>query len=124
MILGRGRRARMGELLKTLGWLSVRQLAVHHSLLHLWKTVKERRHFHFQARIRGETEMTRPRRDLKDGKLDYGERTGMQIVRSGWRWRSVMDWNELPESLRKEPNLHKFKRELKVWVLRNIKSTR
>ena len=60
MILRRGRQARIGELLKTLGWLSVRQLVVYHSLIHLWKTVREKRHVYFLSRIRGETEMDRP----------------------------------------------------------------
>jgi hypothetical protein len=124
MILGRGRRAKMGEILKTLGWLSVRQLAIHHSLIHLWKTVRERRNIHFQTRIRGESDLARPRRDLMDGRLDYRDGTEMQIVRNGWRWRSVMDWNRLPENLRTEPKLPNFKRKLKDWVIKNIATSR
>ena len=122
-------------LLKTCGWMSVRQLMAFHSLVLLHKTLEHQApaylfkkvtaagQFHYQTRQTA----TCPREfsfsvqhPTDNGTLRQVSGTRLGISRQGWCWRSVDMFNSLPADLRLEKKLTNFKKKLKKWVELNI----
>ena len=93
-----------------LGWMSVSQLIVYHTVLMVFK-------------IRQTSEPEYLATFLKN----YG-RTGKIIIpntklgltQKSFCFRGSADWNSLPEDLRKSVKIRTFKSDLKNWILKNI----
>ena len=45
----------------------------------------------------------------------------INMVRDSWKRRSIVSWNSLPASLRIETEALTFKKELREYVVNNIK---
>ena len=94
----------------TLGWLTVNQLVVYHTVLAVYR-----------VRASGEPEY------LADG-LCNDNRTGHIIVRptrlsllqKSFKFRGAIQWNELPKNIRKLESIGSFKAALKVWIKSNV----
>ena len=105
-------------LLKQIGWLSVQQLYVYHSLLLLWKiqTFKKprfleeqfTRHFPYQTRR------------ATSSCLSVSAKPRTELCRRSFVYSSTLNWNKLPYDLRIETKLETFKAKLKIWVRNNI----
>ena len=96
--------------------MNVTQLIEYHSLLTLCRTVRSGHPDYFQQKIHTESNTGRIHRSLTSGKLKNGDRTGLKLVSSSWRWRSIEQWNRMPENLRTENQISRFKRKLKIWI--------
>ena len=122
-------------LLKTCGWLSVKQLMAYHSLVLLHKTLEHQApaylfkkvtmagQFHYQTRQTAScpSEFSFSVQHPSDnGTVRQVSGTRLGISRQGWCWRSVELYNTLPTDLRLERKLTNFKKRLKQWVQLNI----
>ena len=109
-VLKANRYMKISKLLEKCKWLSVNQLNTYHSLLLLRKVW-----FNTKFGI-----LRQGLRMASDGKfVPISGRINM--VRDSWKRRSIVAWNSLPISLRIETEALNFKKELREYVLKNIK---
>ena len=102
------------EVLRQIGWLSIRQLYVYHSLLTTFKTLcsgkpsymskKFTRSFPYQTR------------QATGGCLKVSETPKSYSSGKSFMFSSIKYWNLLPTELRKEKDLRKFKTGLRKWT--------
>ena len=113
-----GWRTETSALLRQIGWLSVKQLVVYHSLLLVFKINRDGKPGYLSEKLR------------KDFAYRTRQATGNCLVVQGtpdsdstktaFVHRTTIQWNNLPYSVRNIKVFLKFKHELKKWVLRNI----
>ena len=97
-------------------WLSVRQLVTLHSVTLLWKVLQENGPQSLKTYIEIDK---RPIRGLGSHRL-YTAPVKLACNRNCWRIWAVHWFNALPESLRTEKNLGKFKKGLRNFVIVNV----
>ena len=106
-VLGtRGRRTGTMALMKECGWLTVREITEHSTLLLAWKTL----------RLNSPRSMSDKFQREKD---DYITCSAPRILHStdGFRWRAVQLWNSLPQDLRACSSYPSFKNQTKRWLI-------
>ena len=122
-------------LLKTCGWLSVRQLMAYHSLVLLHKTLVHQSpkylydkvtadgQFKYKTRLASECPKEfsfSVQHPMDNGTIRQDSSTKLGISKKGWCWKSVQLFNTLPTNIRLEKKLSKYKTMLKNWVQDNI----
>ena len=123
-------------LLKTCGWMSVRQLMVYHSIVLLHKTLANQSPeymfkkvtaggmFSYKTRQASEcpTEFSfSVQHPINNGTIRQAGGHKLGISKNGWCWKSVEIYNTLPTDLRLERKLKNFKTRLRKWVEDNVK---
>ena len=91
-----------------LGWLSVKQLILYHTLLTVYR-IRKSQEPEYLANILS--------RDNHYGKIIIPN-INLSLYRKSFGFRGASNWNSLPESLRKMEQIGTFKRELKAWIKR------
>lgn len=99
------------SLLNRCAWLSISQSIIYASALSLWKTMNLDRGKYWSERILS-TNQDRPMRRTSKGRLKTSVRPNLKLVKDTWRWRTVMEWNEMMEELRTEVSMKRFKAKL------------
>ena len=86
-------------------WLDIEQLTKYHSLLHMFKTVRWQvpQYMTTKLSISQECRITTKEPRLK-------------ITSNKYRWKTTSTWNKLPDHLRLETSIARFKTELKTWL--------
>ena len=122
-------------LLKTCGWLSVKQLIVFHSLVLLKSTLRMETPVYLHTRLTaGGSHPYRTRQvaicangftfnvehPMESGTLRHESGRKLDLARLGWCWRSVDSYNSLPVEIRLEAQLATFKTKLRAWVETNV----
>ena len=117
----KGKYTPVADLLLQCGWLSVRQLVFYHSVILIHKTKitsfpqyiysKLSTQFPYNTRL-AQSDSVRMGPEFKS-KLEITEKSFMN--------RSTVSYNKLPSELRKIEKLELFKKNLKVWILENVK---
>ena len=97
------------NLLKQIGWLSVKQLYVYHSLLIVFN-LKEKFRNNFAYRTRQATGSC----------FILNETPRTEKSRKSFVHSNIITWNSLPADIRKINKLPRFKQKLKEWVLKNV----
>ena len=103
-------RRHRSEIFDFMGWFTVRQLIVYHTLItvhRIW--------------ISNEPEMLASlmtRENLR-GKIIIPT-SNLTLYRKSFTYRGICYWNSLPESLRNVSNVVLFKKELKEWIFKNV----
>ena len=110
------------KLMEACSWMSVRQLISYHSLVQLHKTMDSRKPTYLYQKITAGGSFPYSTRQAASGQLRQadGIRSELDISKQGWGCRAVEEYNRLPPGLRLEPRLTSFKRQLRVWVIRNV----
>ena len=93
-----------------LGWLTVQQLTVYHTLITVFRIKKSREPEHL-ASILGKENIF--------GHIVM-KNTRLGLYRDSFIFRGATSWNKLPMELRVEEKISKFKRGLKSWVEENV----
>ena len=100
------KRTKTDELMKACNWMSIAQLTAHSSLLILWKTINWNIPHFLNELISVDSNLnittTIPR---------------LLIVENSFRWEAVRIWNLLPQSLKEEKRIGKFKSGVKTWLV-------
>ena len=93
-----------------LGWLTVAQLAVYHTVLSVFKIRKsEEPEYLFQKLSH----------DNLRGNIIIPV-TQLSLAMKSFCWRGAEDWNRLPDEIRSMDNIGQFKAKLKEWTGQNI----
>ena len=106
MVLNKGKRTRIKELMEGCNWLYATELERYQSLVSLWKTLKH-----------GRPKSMRTRLELDEDNLLMCERARLQIVDRSYRCRVTKYWNSLTGEVRDSVSLVSFKTRLKRWIL-------
>ena len=104
-VSGARKTTRIATLMEECGWLTIDELTTYFSLMSIWKTIMNQIPQYMTSKIQTDTEMkisTSPPR-LLGTSLSY-------------RWSTISKWNLLPESLRRQVQMKKFKTGVKKWI--------
>ena len=93
-------------------WLDIEQLTKYHSLLHMYKTVK----WQVPQYMTSKLEIS------QDCKITTKE-PRLKITSNKYRWKTTSIWNHLPDNLRHETSVSRFKSGLKTWLTGQWKYT-
>ena len=120
-------------LMKECGWLTVKQLMVYHSLVQMQKTIQSQTPEYLYTRVSTQLSLlealdTRRRsyyyetRQHASGRLRQlpGTEARLDLSERSWCWRASSTYYTMPASIKGEPDLAKFKSELKTWVKETI----
>ena len=89
-----------------LGWLSVKQLILYHTLLTVFR-IRKSQEPEYLASILS--------RDNHYGKIIIPN-INLSLYRKSFGFRGASNWNSLPSALRQMEHIGTFKRELKAWI--------
>ena len=107
-------------LLSQCGWLSVHQLAVHHTVVLVHKILSSGQpkylHNMFTLDYRVPTRLA-DQQMLKPSQTDAPDH---ELVTDSFRWRALQNWNLLPLQIRNEKSATKFNSLAKRWILEYI----
>ena len=103
-------RAERKTMYNKLGWLTVKQLILYHTLLTVYR-----------VRQTGEPEYLASLlcRDSPNGRMII-QNTSLTLTKKSFSIRGAYDWNSLPPSIRELKSLSQFKKEVKAWIKREI----
>ena len=102
------------QMLQQLGWLSVRQMIVFHSLVLVFKTRINQKPVYLHSQVSAQFNVN-TRLAVSHG-IRETRRTQSEIDRKSFFPRTINQWNSLPADVRSAPSLGKFKMKLKAWV--------
>lgn len=59
-------------------------------------------------------------RSNASGRLTSNIKPHLDLLKESWRWRTIREWNEMPEEIRMEKrSMIHFKKKLKAWITSN-----
>ena len=102
---GLGRRTRITKLMKTAGWLTVKEQIRVATLVYTWKSV------HLGKPPRPLERMT-----ITPDKKIIVQEPRLMFSKDCYRWRGSSMWNDLPQELRELKSISSFKRQLRRLV--------
>ena len=104
------KRTRYMTLMEHCNWLNVWELIRFHSMIQLWKTLKWKvpvaLHKEYTIEEDWKIKVTGPR---------------LQMTARCFKWRTVIEWNTLPESLRNIDRISAFKKQLRQRIIEERK---
>ena len=108
------------KLLQQCGWLSIAQLSAYHSLVQMFKILREKSPRYLYQKI--SSEFPYPTSSANANLIRMGPefKTDKTLVMNSFRWRATRLWNQLPIQTRQIPKLSNFKQKTKSWVQENI----
>lgn len=119
---GLGRDVSTAELTKASGDLSIQQLTAYHTIMTVFKTLKNEKpnyiYEKFQVCYPNFLHGVFPQRHKN--KILLEKNYAKSISRGGFIYRGTQLYNNLPASLRKETKISIFKKELKKWIKSEI----
>ena len=105
-------------LLKQIGWLSVKQLYVYHSLLLVFKMQQSGKPAYLKEKFRNN--FAYRTRQATRSCFVISETPRTEKSRKSFVHSNIITWNSLPADIRKIDKLPRFKQKLKEWVLKNV----
>ena len=108
VVLQVGRRVKVRDLMDKCQWLYVRELEQMYTILALWKILRQRKPGGLARKF-----------NLDDNNFVSTNIPRLQIVAANFRHRSVSYWNKLPQEIRDNKSLPRFKKCLKAWIVGN-----
>ena len=106
-------------LLSECGWLSVRQLAMYHTVVLVFKVLETGTPSYIRAMF--STEYRRMTRQALQGMIKPSRSVAKQeLVSNSFRFRAVHDYNLLPVNIKEATNLLTFKKLAKQWIMETI----
>ena len=93
-----------------LGWMSVKQLIMYHTLLSVYRIRTSQEPEYLASLLRRENHYSKI----------IIPKTNLSLYRRSFVYRGACDWNTLPQGLRQMEQISTFKKELKTWIKREI----
>jgi hypothetical protein len=105
------------ELLNQCGWLSVHQLVVYHSVVLVYKIMKNESprflYSMFSAKYSYKTKQAR------SGIIKHTRDLDLGLTARSFRWRASSSYSELPQEIRNIDTEQGFKKAAKAWIKEN-----
>ena len=108
------------ELMIKCNWLSVKQLAVYHTLVLTHKTILSQQPRYLYDKFSSQYPRNTRLSASNSIRIDGSFNAGLSVATSSYRWRASSLYNNLPANLRAETKLSRFKAGLKTWVSSSI----
>ena len=108
------------ELLKSCGWLSIRQLVAFHRVVLLYKINYEGKPKYLAEKFATNQNPSYNTRFQGDGRIRKSRIYSKEESKSSFVPDSINVWNRLPTKIRKSENTKAFKTLLKPWIVHNI----
>ena len=105
-IENKGKRSKTLELMKSCGWLTIRELCTYHTNITTWKII----YWNIPANINQHI-------SVDDDTNISTNLPRLQNTQRSYRWRAINCWNRQPEYLRQCSNLGKFKKMSRQWII-------
>ena len=105
-------------LLNQCGWLTVRQLAVYHSLNLIYKTKRDEKPVYFHLKFSEHFLYTT--RFACGNKIKFEMNVKKKLTEQNFTYKTIKIWNDLPIEIRQAETLTDFKNQVKVWIKLNI----
>ena len=105
-------------MLNQIGWLSIKQLVVHHSLILAFKVKRNKKPCYVNMKLN--QNFAYSTRQATGNCILLGSTPKSEKSKSAFVFNSSNLWNDLPLSLRMIEKLPKFKTELKKWVMKSV----
>ena len=116
---------RIETLLKQIGWLSVNQLIVYHSLVLVFKTLSQKYPVYLHKILTSDVPKYGTRFiaqcDLR--MLRENRNATHALSQHSFRWRASSQWNQLPVDIKTSESIALFKTKVKIWIKKNIPLT-
>ena len=109
---------RTAVLLNQVGWLSIKQLAVYHKLISIFKIKENRKPVYLSEKI--STDFNYRTRQATGSSLKINKTPKSGTAKESFVHSSTVLWNTLPMNLRNTQKLSNFKAGLRSWVKQNI----
>ena len=106
LILDVSKRTRQKDLMTGCGWLDVSELTEYQSIMQLWKTVRMKMPINLSRKFQMD----------ENNHIDT-QQPRLLLTADAWRCKTVQHFNALPEMIRAELSISRFKRELKKWII-------
>ena len=103
------------DLLDTTDYLSIHQLGVQGTLVMIKRIILSEKPTYIFDKLKMQSE-----RGKRSGPSFEPINPSLNLKRSSFLYRSIKLFNKLPESLRNEDKITRFKKMLKIWVKENI----
>ena len=116
LLTGSSRGTPTTDLLKLTNTLSVQQLVAFHTLVMVFKIITTSRPAYLARKLKVSTQEVLQR---CQGTI-IPARQSLSITRGGFIFRGTQLYNSLPQALRKEKNLKKYRDAVRTWVQENI----
>ena len=100
------RKTKIIELMIECKWLTINEMTRQHSLIQAWKINWMRKPETMAEKI-----------SLDENMFMKTKIPRLQFTSQAFRWKTVQEWNKLPETLRKNNSLPRFKTELKRHII-------
>ena len=104
-------------LLNQIGWLSVKQLVIYHSLILVFKIQQEHKPVYLREKFKNK--FAYQTRQATGNCFVQNDTPKSEKSRTAFAYKSTIMWNSLPPQIRKIEKLEKFKSVLKKWVKQN-----
>ena len=106
-VTGMKRSTSAAKLMANCEWLFIKELIKYHSLLSMWRILNDTQRNYFDTKITVnmvtmEVETVKPR---------------LKTTSKSFRWRTTTQWNSLPITIRKAPNIAIFKKNLRKSII-------
>jgi hypothetical protein len=109
------------NLLAECGWLSVRQLAMYHTVLIVFKVLKTGTPSYINSMF--STDYRRMTRQALQGEIKPSPMRSVarqELANKSFRFRAVHDYNLLPVQIKEAASPNLFKKSAKKWIMENI----
>ena len=121
LVSNKGRYTPINELLKSCGWLSIRQLVAFHRVVLLFKIKYDGKPKYLNEKFSTNPNPSYNTRFQDDGQIRKSRIYKKEESKSSFVPDSISVWNRLPTKIRKSENPKIFKTKLKPWIVSNIK---
>jgi hypothetical protein len=106
-------------LLSQCGWLSVRQLAMYHTVVLVYKILLTGAPKFLHSMFSKQYLVTTRQADKVLIKPTDADAPTLDLNQSSFRWRAMDQFNQLPLEVRNAPTIKKFKVLAKIWIMQN-----
>ena len=117
----RGKYTPIAELLRQCGWLGVRQLVVYHSVIQIYKTINNTYPKYIHSKLSSQFPYNTRLAQSDSVRMGSEFRPKLDLTEKSFMNRGTVNYNQLPPELRRTPELETFKKNLKDWIVENVK---
>ena len=110
-------RTETAELLRQVGWLSVRQMYIYHSILLVFKVQQQQRPEYLCDKFR--RNFPYETRRSKNNFFSISKVPRTEVSKKAFTYSSIILWNALPLDMKNATGLEQFKTQLKDWVMKS-----
>ena len=100
--------------------MSIRQLVFYHSTIQIYKTIQTTYPKYIYYKLANEFPYNTRLAQSEAVRMGPDFKAKLELTKGSFMNRATVNYNQLPENLRKVPKIGTFKKKLKIWVTENV----